>query len=349
MANDFATAIASSPEIGAAATAELSRPTNSEPAAPAATPTALPRASEPSGAASPAAKPAEAKPAGPGAAPVAGAPTPGTPGAAAPAIDPEVLAQARTQVETEFADVLGFAESVRSPEMQQTIALIRQMESDPVAFYKQYGQSLRMAGLLPADGAPAAGAGAPAPAAPAAAPFKMPEPAFVDPNGKAVYGADQVKEIIDNVRAEFQTAVKPLADERAAERAAHEEQELRTQIFDNQKSIVEDARKNWEGFKENEAAIIELLTAEAHLPPRARKFGANLEKAYLHVYRTQIRPDLENRIRQQVHTDLRTTAKSNTLRPGAPKAGAGGKREVRSTRDAIEQNPELVSQIIGKM
>lgn len=346
MANDFAAAIAETPSIGSGAASELSRPTGTEPAAPAAAPTAQPRASEPGGKVPPAADPnAAAKPRAAAGAPGA-APAPGATGvpapAAAPAIDPQVLAHARTQIETEYGDVLRVADELRTPEMQQVIPFIRQMVTDPIGFHRQYTQSLRMAGLLTAEGAPADPAAA---AAAAPKPFTMPEPAFVDPNGKAVYAADQVKDIIDNVRQELQSAVKPFHEQRQA----LAEQLAFNQTVETQQTIVEDARTNWEGFKENEPAIIALLAAERHLPPNQRKFGANLEKAYLHVYRTQIRPQLEARIRQSAFDSLRKQARSNTLRPGAPKAGAGGKREVRSTRDAIEQNPELVNKIIGSM
>lgn len=268
-------------------------------------------ASDPSGESTPAAS-ASADATVP---PATAAPTDGNqPGAEAKGEPPkerwdDILNNARTktraEVEAEYKQKYGWAESVNPTEFQQIQQWARQYQSDPIAWFAQTAAELRqqfphLAQNLHSEAARVL-AGARSNPQQAAPTDIEPDIPVVDEQGRVVsqaFSADRVKQLIAHaVQDAIGKEVAPMKADFQSRQQQEQARQEQAQIESSVKSIYEQASSELPQFKENEAEIAKAL-AEIPGDPGTALYRA-WAKVVLPKYQAQSKADVLDSFKQK--------------------------------------------------
>lgn len=176
------------------------------------------------------------------------------------------------------------------------------------------------------------GGGSAAPAAPQV-PLDMPKPDYDLGNGQFTYSEKGLAELrawdrkqtSQEVLGQVEQKFKPITD-------SWEARQRYEAAIPELTARVNHARQNWDGFKDNEAAILEVITSNK---------ASSLHDAYIKVINSKQKEQLaaattdRAKIRAELLAEINGAARSTASVPnaGAAKANAG---EARSTEDIIK-------------
>lgn len=249
-------------------------------------------------------------------------------------IPADVQAKLRESWEAELGPWNQLRQSVDPQEFQQAIGHMTQLAQDPVAFYRQLEQELKQSGFLSDQPETPQ---TPAQAAPK--PFAMPDADLVAEDGTKAYSAERLAEIVNGLQSQIDAKLAEKFAPIEAEQAQRELEAVQTQQREQAKSLIDTARKEWEGFTELEPQIKSLMLKD-------RRYS--LEGAYFKTFKESYLPSLKQRERTAYTQELAKKAEATTTRP-AGSVSRGGATPVKSFRDAIERNggAQVAEQLFG--
>lgn len=233
-----------------------------------------------------------------------------------------VLAKQRAEAEARIAK-LAWAEKVGDPtEYQERLEAFKLAETSPLEFLARYeamlAQNPQYAGWLQARRAQAPSLAQPL------AEDKMPEPNVDLEDGRRLYDAEGLKKLLDWQERRISTRFNPLVekDEKAQRWEA---------AMTRNAARLDEARSNWEGFKENEAAIAEYMAADKR---------RTLESSWRDVVIPKLKADkaaMEADMRTRLIAELNLKGKASTEVPGRAAAAAPKSYKGMATADIVAE------------
>ncbi len=172
-------------------------------------------------------------------------------------------------------------------------------------------------------------------AAPAPAAAEMPQPDALLPDGTLGYSAEGAQKLLDwrmaQERAAFQQELKVLRDEVKPITVEHKARAAFDQSVQKMRPVLENARKTWDGFTENEAEIRQKL---------AENQTWSLDDAYRAVVVPKLktnRDTIHAEERKRILDEMNQRGKAKGVLPGqAPAAAAGAADKTeRTTADIV--------------
>jgi hypothetical protein len=212
-----------------------------------------------------------------------------------------------------------------APAFKERMQALELAERDPETFVRALAQAPQFREIFASLAQPQA-AEQPA-AAGAQAPTAEPQPDLMLQDGTVTYSAQRLNEVMQYREAKMQK----LLDERLAPVQQIEQERQLMQQWDGavqrQRTVIEDARANWAGFKDAENQIRDLIAANPSL---------TLEGAYRQAVLPKLQAD-RDKMRQEILAEMnrRPAAASGTVPGAAPAASAGEQSTEDVIRDAI--------------
>lgn len=136
----------------------------------------------------------------------------------------------------------------------------------------------------------------------------MPPPDKLLDSGDLVYSDKQLLKLLDwkerQIDKKYEQRFGPVAEAHQASTAFQRE-------LERQRPILEDARKNWEGFAENEKEIAKLIASDARV---------TIDSAYRRIVIPKLKAEQEKikaDVRKQLIDEMNQRGGSSTVRPGS--------------------------------
>jgi len=233
-----------------------------------------------------------------------------------------VLTRQRRQAEASLAEVTKKYDALKQYEdagWQDRARVIQLAENDQRTYFSMLQGHAAFKPLFEELIAAAVAKTAPAPKAEPE--LEEPRPNILLPDGTLSYDADALAKLraydLAQIEKKYQAELEKVrGDLKPIKEKTEREERLRTSLNRADK-ILENARTNWPGYKENEAKIAEALDKNP-------KF--TLEDAYRHVVITALKGDavkMEAEIRARLVKQMDEQKTSRAVRSGLPEAGAG--------------------------
>ena len=230
-------------------------------------------------------------------------------------VDPQILSAERAKWEAELGPWAELRNTVDPNDFRESMEQLRAIASDPIGFYESFGQQLHQAGML----------SAPQTDAPPLARFELPAADLQTEDGATAYSAERVGQMMHALQAQIDAKIQPLTQESEARQI----EAIQAKQMNEARSIVDTARKEWEGFGELEGHVKALMAKDKRY---------SLEGAYLKVYRESYRPTIRERERASLLEELKRKGEATTARPAGSVSRGGTAAPVKTFKDAILQH-----------